>query len=124
MPGFDGTGPMGFGPRTGGGFGYCSPGAGIGRRRAPNIRGAGRGGLPWGGGRGRAWGGGRGCYGRRHGAYPGAWSFTPTYDPSLFPPGREAEKNYMENLAADLEAQLREIRDQLDQMRTQSEKSE
>ena len=25
MPGFDGTGPLGYGPRTGGGFGYCSP---------------------------------------------------------------------------------------------------
>ena len=26
MPGFDGTGPMGQGPMTGGGFGYCAPG--------------------------------------------------------------------------------------------------
>ena len=25
MPGFDGTGPMGRGPVTGGGFGYCPP---------------------------------------------------------------------------------------------------
>ena len=25
MPGFDGTGPMGMGPRTGGGRGFCSP---------------------------------------------------------------------------------------------------
>jgi hypothetical protein len=32
MPGFDGTGPMGMGPMTGGGRGFCSPwgiGAGI-----------------------------------------------------------------------------------------------
>jgi len=25
MPGFDGTGPMGIGPMTGGGRGFCSP---------------------------------------------------------------------------------------------------
>ncbi|HIE17084.1 MAG TPA: hypothetical protein EYP71_02705 [Dehalococcoidia bacterium] len=25
MPGFDGTGPMGLGPMTGGGRGFCSP---------------------------------------------------------------------------------------------------
>jgi hypothetical protein len=25
MPGFDGTGPMGMGPMTGGGRGFCSP---------------------------------------------------------------------------------------------------
>lgn len=28
MPGFDGTGPMGMGPMTGGGRGFCSPGRG------------------------------------------------------------------------------------------------
>ena len=28
MPGFDGTGPMGMGPRTGGGRGFCPPVAG------------------------------------------------------------------------------------------------
>jgi hypothetical protein len=31
MPGFDGTGPMGMGPMTGGGRGFCSP-WGAGRR--------------------------------------------------------------------------------------------
>ena len=40
MPGFDGTGPNGMGPMTGGGRGYCSPrGAGMRNnafpRRAP-----------------------------------------------------------------------------------------
>jgi len=35
MPGFDGTGPRGLGPMTGGGRGYCAVplGAGIGYRR-------------------------------------------------------------------------------------------
>lgn len=31
MPGFDGTGPLGQGPRTGRGLGYCAPGLGFGR---------------------------------------------------------------------------------------------
>jgi hypothetical protein len=29
MPGFDRTGPMGGGPATGGGFGYCGPNAAV-----------------------------------------------------------------------------------------------
>ena len=51
MPGFDGTGPRGMGPMTGGGRGYCSP------------RGARGGWLSYGG---RGWGG----YGYGYG-YPG-----------------------------------------------------
>ncbi len=50
MPGFDGTGPMGAGPMTGGGRGYCNPrsgiygrpgfggGYGLGYRRGPGWR--------------------------------------------------------------------------------------
>lgn len=41
MPGFDGTGPLGYGPMTGGGRGYCMVPAGRGR------------GMGW--GRGLAW---------------------------------------------------------------------
>ncbi len=33
MPGFDGTGPLGQGAMTGGGFGYCGSGRGSGRGR-------------------------------------------------------------------------------------------
>jgi hypothetical protein len=77
MPGFDGTGPRGMGPMTGGGRGFCAmPYRGYSRYgygfQAPYntstgtdpfygpVFGAGRGGLPWGGGRGRVFGGGRG----------------------------------------------------------------
>ena len=49
MPGFDGTGPGGAGPLTGGGFGYCVGAAGAGRL------GRGRGGRVGGGGYGRGW---------------------------------------------------------------------
>ena len=42
MPGFDGTGPRGMGPMTGGGRGFCSPwGMGAAFRgygAAPNVR--------------------------------------------------------------------------------------
>jgi hypothetical protein len=72
MPGFDGTGPMGKGPMTGGRLGRC------GRRAEKDqptnteqaktetpdaespVLGVGQGGRPRGGGRGRCWGGGRG----------------------------------------------------------------
>ena len=56
MPGFNGTGPAGLGPRTGGGRGFCSPGAGTVSGSDPG-RGAGRGLRPFGGGRGRVFGG-------------------------------------------------------------------
>ena len=53
MPGFDGTGPMGQGPMTGGGFGPCGRGLGIRRGRGFRmVRGGG-----FGRGRGyRFWG--------------------------------------------------------------------
>lgn len=67
MPGFDRTGPLGGGPRTGGGFGLCGPGAGTGSGRGYGL-GVGRGGRPRGGGRGRCFGGGGGyAYGRGYG---------------------------------------------------------
>jgi len=44
MPGFDGTGPRGMGPMTGGGRGFCSPrGMGAGARRYGIPRGPGYG---------------------------------------------------------------------------------
>ena len=49
MPGFDGTGPAGGGPITGGGRGYCNPGASYGRGKSWSSRG---GGFGYGRGRG------------------------------------------------------------------------
>jgi len=49
MPGYDGTGPRGMGPMTGGGRGYCATGVGgsnqigFGSRRWPRWGGYGRG---------------------------------------------------------------------------------
>ena len=66
MPGLDGTGPMGEGPMTGGGFGYCVSEnmpryGGYGRGFARFGRGGGRGygrgfGRGFGRGYGRGWG--------------------------------------------------------------------
>ena len=74
MPGFDGTGPWGAGPMSGGGRGFCNPagtgyrssyGRGFGRGFGPGRgRGFGRGFGP-GFGRGRGWGGG---FGRGYGS--------------------------------------------------------
>lgn len=53
MPGFDGTGPAGMGPMTGGGRGYCAyPGAVRPRYFGRGYFGRGRG-MGW--GRGRGW---------------------------------------------------------------------
>jgi hypothetical protein len=72
MPGFDGTGPQGGGPMTGGGRGFCAPGTyarpvtsrvGFPRSVAPAFFGLPRLGLGLMrriGGRGRRVGGGRG----------------------------------------------------------------
>lgn len=89
MPGFDRTGPIGRGPMTGRGFGYCrtayqpaqpqttSSGenqTGVTSENVPvfqppvqgqaPVYGAGRGGIPYGGGRGCAFGGRGGRRGR------------------------------------------------------------
>lgn len=89
MPRFDGTGPIGRGPMTGRGFGYCrtayqpaqQPVAPSGENQTgattenipvyqPPVQGQtpvyglGRGGIPYGGGRGCASGGPRGRRGR------------------------------------------------------------
>lgn len=55
MPGRDGTGPMGQGPMTGGGFGFCAPNQQTGtfRGAVPGAFGAGRGFFCRGGGMGR-----------------------------------------------------------------------
>lgn len=65
MPGFDRTGPRSEGPMTGGQRGLCvSPEQRI--RADVTGYGVGRGGRPYGGGRGRAWGGGYGFRQRRY----------------------------------------------------------
>jgi hypothetical protein len=109
MPGFDGTGPVGSGPRTGGGFGFCPPGSGPFFSRG--LYGAGRGGFPRGGGRGRAWGGGRG---RRWADYP------PPAPPAPYPaasgPASGDEAAFLREQAKGLQSELEAVRQRLEEL--------
>ena len=103
MPGFDGTGPMGAGPMTGGGRGRCNPayagyGMGIGR------------GSGYGRGRGFRRGFGAGC-GRGFGgrAFSHAWgaAYAPANAPSAMNPRDEAE--YMKQELDAIQKRLEEL---------------
>lgn len=109
MPAYDGTGPMGSGPRTGGGFGFCPPGSGPFFSRG--LYGAGRGGFPRGGGRGRAWGGGRG---RGWTGYPDA-GITPPYPPPSGPAAAD-EESFLREQAKGLQSELEAVRKRLEEL--------
>ena len=115
MPGFNGTGPQGMGPMTGGGRGFCTPGAGTAYGVGDNMnRGAGRGGAPWGGGRGRAWGGGRGRSGQGF-AESGYGAYAPYAGGA---PQQEVE--FLKNQTVSLEQELAQIRSRLDALSSQA----
>jgi len=103
MPGFDRTGPMGQGSRTGGGFGYCGPNAGAGSSGGFRfVGGFGRGRRNW-----RAYGGGFG-YGRwpefwGEGYYPGVYSRVS---------GKE-ERDYLMDKIANLRADIEAMEDRV-----------
>jgi hypothetical protein len=119
MPGFDGTGPRGLGPRTGGGFGYCSPGSGPAYGTGGFPRGAGRGGFPRGGGRGRAWGGGRGWgWQAIYGGYPSPyWGTSPT---AQWTPQQELES--LQAQAQAMEQDLQNIRQRITELEDEGKK--
>lgn len=94
MPGFDGTGPMGRGPGTGGGFGVCR-----GSRFYPG--GSRRGGFGCGPGWGRSWG-------LRWG--PCHWwssATVPYYGPAWS--GLEEEKAFLKEQKEQLKAEMAEM---------------
>ncbi len=94
MPGYDRTGPWGYGPMTGWGMGLCRGGRGVyGRGFGPGY-GRGR-------GFGRGWGRG---FGGRFG-WGGPYFFGPAG--GGYAPGDE--KAWLEEEAADLRARLSEI---------------
>ena len=94
MPGFDGTGPRGMGPMTGGGRGYCNP-AGYRPRRgfAQGFRAFGR---PWGAGY----------------ASPGYYQGAP-YGAGMT---REQEVDFLRDQANLLKNQLQEIESRVAQL--------
>ena len=94
MPGFDGTGPMGMGPMTGGGRGFCSPwGIGAALRTYGFRRW-----LP---------------YGVRYGGY----GFGPIV-PWL---SREQELEFLKNQAQALRDELKELEARIGQLSTEKE---
>ncbi len=108
MPWGDGTGPMGLGPMTGRGAGYCA-GYNVPGYMNP-IPGFGRGfGRGWGRGFGRGWG--RGFWWR--GYYPPYYS--PVYRSPTFP-NTEDEKRYLEETIKGLEEELKNLKDRLQEL--------
>jgi hypothetical protein len=106
MPGGDGTGPAGLGPRTGRGMGYCSG------YPAPGYATPGFGRF----GRGRGF-----RYWRR---WPVAY---PSYVPSAAPfpyvppaaPAPEEELEYLQEAARNLEEELKSIKTRIEDLRSQ-----
>ena len=106
MPGFNGTGPMGAGPMTGGGRGYCT---GAGPRFQSSSGRTGDGGR---GGRGRGFGRGFG-YGRQFSAQQLAVSsMRPAVD----------ELNMLRAQADEMAAALAEIQNRMAELQKTSEK--
>ena len=107
MPGGDRTGPLGDGPLTGGGFGYCG-GAGHGRYFSPRGFGRGLGGFGRGGGwRHRYWATGRSGWSRFGGWVQPRWSV-------------DDERRELERDAGALESELEGIRARIEELSTTS----
>ena len=101
MPRGDGTGPIGRGPMTGRGAGFCAGYTGPGYANPGFGRGLGRG---WGRGYGRGyWGRGRGFWWR-------GYNPEPYYQPA---PTKEEEKKYLENMVKGLEEEIKDIRERI-----------
>jgi hypothetical protein len=105
MPGFNGTGPRGMGPMTGGGRGFCSP-WGIGRAYGMGRSGAFRG--PGGGFRAGFARRGMGAYG----GYTPPWGAyaPPTYETS-FP--KASDLSGLKEQARMMEEELNEIQQRI-----------
>ncbi len=105
MPWGDRTGPLGAGPRTGRGLGYCSgntvPGYMVG---GPGL------------GLGRGWGRGRGWAGRGWGR--GAWGWQPTYYPQVsYTYSKEDEKKLLEDQIEGLTKTIESLKSRLEELK-------
>lgn len=102
MPGFDGTGPMGMGPMTGGGRGFCSP-LGIGAISRPYGRFQGRG------------------YGYRHWRYGYPYyGAVPAAVPFVSSMARGQELYFLKNQAQAMKSQLEQMEARIEQLGSES----
>jgi hypothetical protein len=109
MPAGDGTGPMGMGPMTGRGAGYCAGYGVSGYANPVRGRGFGRGWGRGGGGRGwRHWYYATGLPGWARFGYAPAWGAPPAvaYGPYAAPPTPEQEVEFLKTQAEWLKEQL------------------
>ena len=112
MPGGDRTGPIGQGPRTGRGLGFCSgndvPGFTFPRGRFGFGRGLGR------GFRGR----GRGYWWND----PRDVNYAPYYPSNVSNPqmDREQEKTYLENIVKGLEEEIKQIKNRIQDLKKEN----
>jgi len=114
MPWGDRTGPMGWGPMTGRGFGYCAGNDQPGSYAGPGF------GPGWGRGRGRGRGFGPGRGFARRGWF-GAWGPVPPYQaapPATAMPAEQEkemlkrEAQYLKETMNRLEQRIQELEDQ------------
>ncbi len=112
MPWGDRTGPLGYGPRTGRGLGYCNG------NNVPGYMVGGRGlGLGLGRGYGRGWGRGYGFRGA-------GWGFRGYYAPyPYYGVSKEDEKRYFEDQKRWLEEELRFVNERLSETKEDDKKS-
>lgn len=119
MPRGDGTGPMGLGPMTGRGAGYC---AGYGVPGYMNPVGGRLGlGFGWGGGRGwRHWYYATGLPGWARFGWAPAWGTVPPAWAAGFAPTPEQEADLLRRQADWLKQQLDAISQRLDELEKES----
>jgi hypothetical protein len=115
MPGGDRTGPMGMGPMTGRGAGYC---AGLGMPGYANPA-PGRG-FGMGGGRGRGFGAGRGFRHRYYATGLPGWmrfgGWPAPYAATSAATDEGGEKQWLEAQARSLQGELEEIKKRLQEL--------
>jgi len=119
MPGFDGTGPMGMGPMTGGGRGWCNPSVPYGR---PYFSGGFGPWFGWGRGRGRGyrhWYWATGLPGWMRCGPAGPWGY-----PRVSPYTKEQETEFLRDQAAALKEELDAIESRLRDLESEGQGSE
>jgi len=129
MPGFDGTGPWGEGPMTGGARGTCNPavaagygaayGRGYGRGRGQGFRRGFWPGCRWGRGYGRGFGW-RGVYPARGGWYGPAYGL---YQGGPYAMSREDEINMLKDEADTMKAELDAINKRMEELESKPSQS-